>query len=282
MSGNEQYIMSGVFILMGGVVFFLGFVKMRKWRIIKDTPRSKIRSMAMGIVEIHGSVEASELIKSPFSKTDCVYYKWEIKEYRKTSSSKKGGNSYRWESVGSGERSIPFYAIDDTGKVWVDPKGGEFHVAYKKAFYQKSKGLFSSIAAMGKLIKALKNFDPHNPESLMTDDLDLIPMSERTGFGVATVGDRKYLEHFIEPNDNLFVLGTAANSPDAPDNVLIRKGKNEKTFIISDKKEEGVLKGLKKLMLVCFIFGGIFVTAGLLILLDAAGIISFGQTMGAV
>jgi hypothetical protein len=189
MSTNEEYIMSGVFMLMGGFVFILGFVKMRKWRIIKDTPRSKIRSMAMGIVEIHGGVEADTVIKSPFSKTDCVYYKWVIKEYRKSSSSSKGGSgSYRWEEMSSGEKGIPFFAKDETGRVWVDPKGGEFHVSPKRVFYQKGKGIFGSIAALGKLIKALKNFDPHTPESFIAGDLDLIPMEERSGIQTVSVG----------------------------------------------------------------------------------------------
>ena len=277
MSANEDYLMSAIIMAIGAFVIFLGFIKMRKWRIIKDTPRSKIRSMAMGIVEIHGSVEADQLIKSPFSKTDCVYYKWEIKEYRKDSSSKKGSSSYTWRSVSWGERSIPFFARDDTGRVLIDPHKGEFAVEAKKVYYQKDRGLFASIAGLGKLIKALKNFDPNNPDSLLPDDLELTPMEEMGGFHSVRPGDRKYYEHYILPGDNLFVLGTAANSQDAPGNVVIKRGRNEKTFIISDKKEKGVLRGMKKLMVVCFVFGSIFFVVGAVILLQTAGIIGKGN-----
>jgi hypothetical protein len=55
--------------------------------------------------------------------------------------------------------------------------------------------------------------------------------------------------------------------------VVIRKGRNEKTFIISDKKEEGVLKGIKKLAITCLAIGGVFFAAGLFMLLQIAGII---------
>jgi len=163
MSGTEEYLMVGAFVLIGGFVFVLGFFKMRKYRIIKDTPRSKIRSMAMGIVEIHGHVEADQLIKSPFSKTDCVYYKYEIKEYRKQSSSKGKSTSYRWVTVNSGDKRVPFFACDETGRALVNPDRAEINVSFKRAYYQKGKGIFGSIAAFGKIIKALKDFDPNDP-----------------------------------------------------------------------------------------------------------------------
>jgi len=227
----------------------------------------------MGVVEIHGSVEADQLIRAPFSKTECVYYKWEIKEYRRSSSSSGKGSSNKWKRVGSDERSVPFFARDETGRALVEPDKAEFIVAYKKVFYQKGKGLIGSIKALPKLVQALKNFDPNDPTSLNIDGDDLEPMESGGSVRTVRVGDRKYYEYFIEPNDNLFVLGTAANDSSAPDNVVIRRGKNEKTFIISDKSEKGVLKNLKKLTVVCFVGGGIFVAAGIVMFLQMLNII---------
>ena len=273
MTITGDYLMAAVFTLIGGFVFFLGFYKWRKYRIIRDTPTSKIRSMAMGVVEIHGSVEADQLIKTPFSKTECVYYKWEIKEYRRSSSSSGKSSSNKWVGVGSGEQSVPFFARDETGRALVEPDKAEFIVAYKKVFYQKGKGLIGSIKVLSKLVKALKNLDPNDPTSLNIDGDDLVPMESGGSVRTVRVGDRKYYEYFIEPDDNLFVLGTAANDSSVPDNVVIKRGKNEKTFIISDKSERGVLKNLKKLMMVCFIGGGIFVAAGIVMLLQMLNII---------
>ncbi|MCP4566200.1 MAG: hypothetical protein GY841_01330 [FCB group bacterium] len=276
MATSEDYLMAAAFTLIGGFVFFLGFFKWRKLRVIRDIPRSKIRSMAMGVVEIHGNVEADQLIRSPFSKTECVYYKWQIKEYRQSSSSSGKGTSRKWEEVGSGESHVPFFAKDDTGKALVEPDKAEFVVSYKNAFYQKGEGLIGSLKAIPKIIEALKNFDPQDPGSLNIDDSDLVPMSERQGLQSIRIGDRKYYEYIIEPDDNLFVLGTAAADPTTPDGVVIRRGKNEKTFIISDKGEKAVLASLKKTVRTCFIFGGIFLAAGIVILLMNLGIIPEG------
>ncbi len=259
---------------MGGTTFLRGFVKMRKWRIIKDTPRSKIRSMAMGIVEIHGSVVAEKTIKTPFARTDCVYYKWEVKEYRKSSSSSKSSSShYRWVSIGSGEKSVPFYATDDTGRVWVDPDGADFEVECKKVYYQEGKGFFSSFAAVASRIKALDFLNRNNLERFVSDAESCVLVEGSPGLRGTSVGDRKYLEHYIESGDNLFVIGTAANDPKAPDNVLIRKGRNEKAFMISDRPEKGLLKKLKKTMIISFIIGGICFVIGLVLLLQKVGII---------
>jgi len=276
MTTTEEYLMAAAFTLIGGFVFFLGFFKWRKLRVIRDTPRSKIRSMAMGVVEIHGSVEADQLIRSPFSKTECVYYKWEIKEYRRSSSSSGKGSSHRWEEVGSGERSVPFFARDETGRALVEPDGAEFMVSCKNSYYQKGKGLIGSLKAIPKIIEALKNIDPNDPASLDIGGDDFEPMESGGSFRAVSVGDRKYYEYFVEPDDNLFVLGTAANDSSAPDNVVIKRGKNEKTFIISDKSEKGVLKKLKKLVRTCLIIGGIFLAAGIVIFLMNMGIIPKG------
>jgi len=276
MSGTEEYLMVGAFVLIGGFVFVLGFFKMRKYRIIKDTPRSKIRSMAMGIVEIHGHVEADQLIKSPFSKTDCVYYKYEIKEYRKQSSSKGKSTSYRWVTVNSGDKRVPFFACDETGRALVNPDRAEINVSFKRAYYQKGKGIFGSIAAFGKIIKALKDFDPNDPMALDVEGLELEPMESRTGLQSTRPGDRKYLEYYIETGDTLFVLGTAAHDPEAPDKVIIKRGRNEKTFIICDKEEKKILKDMKKLMIVCFVIGGLFFAAGIVMLFQILNIIPRG------
>ena len=98
-----------VVFLGGGVVFFFGFNKMRRVKLIHDTPRSKVRSIAMGLVEVHGFAEPQEILITPFSKNECVYYKYVIKEYqRRTSTDSKGRShtSYSWNTVGGGEKRI--------------------------------------------------------------------------------------------------------------------------------------------------------------------------------
>jgi len=57
-------------LILGGLVsFFFAFKILLYYRLINDTPTSKIRSMAMGFVEVKGKVKTKEILKSPFSNS---------------------------------------------------------------------------------------------------------------------------------------------------------------------------------------------------------------------
>ena len=274
-SGNEDFIMAAVFSLVGLIAIFLGFIKLRKFRLIKDTPRSKIRSLAMGIVEIHGSVGAfnEALITAPFSKSECVYYKYSIKEYRRKSSGKKGGSTYTWETVSSGNRGVPFLAIDETGQVCVNPDGAESEIRACSVYHQDRRGFTGDFRMMWDFFKSLQKWDG-NPAMLKEEFIEGLQLvSEKSALGRARVGDRRFYEYRITPGDTLFVLGTAANDSTYPGDVVIRKGQNEKTFIISDRPEKGVLKELKKAFWVAYIFGVIFFVVGIAIALKHMGLL---------
>ena len=266
-----QYAIAALIILMGVGILMSGFQTMRKRRLIQDTPTSKIRSMAMGIVEVNAAVEPDTLIKTPFSKTDCVYYRFEVKEYRKESSGsgKNRTTTYKWQTVGYGDKRVPFFARDDTGRVLVNPEGAEVSVSRQNVFYQKREG-FSGFGGIGKMVKSLKAFAKSGEMEFDTSEWNLIPIAERKGISTR-VGDRKYYEFYIQGEDNLYILGTAANSPEAPDNILIKKGKNEKTFLISDKDEKEFLKSTGKNMIAAIIFGTLFFTGGVVLLLHLTG-----------
>nr|MBN2277559.1 hypothetical protein [candidate division Zixibacteria bacterium] len=275
---TQHYLIAAIFTMVGALVAMLGFFKLKTYLIIKDTPRSKIRSMAMGIVEIHGTIACFEnnLIKTPFSKTDCVYYKYEIEEYRQhtSGSGKNRRTEHRWDTVAWGDKGIPFMAKDDTGEVYVDPHGAETYITKNKGFYLEKQGLLAGFGGIGNLVKALRHWDGKDMSGLAEIEvMDLRPLSQRTGLKMTRVGDRRFLEYYIEPGDTLFLLGTAANNRNVPQEVLIKKGENEKTFIISDREEMGVLKELKKSMLVALIFGSIFFIVGVIMFLKITGIV---------
>jgi len=268
MDEAAPYIAGTIFTLGGLLVLWVGWTKWRKYRLILDTPTSKIRSMAIGIVEIHGQVVAETLIRTPFSKTDCVFYKYEIKEYRRhtTGSGKNRRTTYRWETVSSGDQRVLFLAKDDTGTVLVNPEGAEFNVARRRVFYQKAGG-FGSIGGLVGFIKRLKDFSLSSENEFDTTEWKLEEITADSGWSFGTsVGDRKYYEYFLLPDDNLFVLGTAANQPDAPNKVLIKQSTNEKMFYISDSSEKGIVKSLKKAAFAS-VGGGLFLfVAGLVML----------------
>jgi len=252
-------VVSAIFSLIGLFVFIYGFNRLRKYGLIQDIPRSKIRSLAMGLVEIHGQVKAKDFLLSPFSQSKCVYYRYEIQEYRRhTHVDSKGHThtSYSWDTIAGGEKRIPFWAKDETGEVYVEPQRAEFNLSLKKLYLQKA-GSFGSLTSFLKSLKMQKKLNP--------SALKLVPLDPKKKiFFNGRVGDRRFYEYFLEPEENLFVMGTAARQGQK---VLIKQGKNEPTFIISNRSEKDLLRSLKWQMIASFIFGGFFFLTGIFIIL---------------
>lgn len=283
MAGSDDVIFSGGFLLIIGIIIFIfGFKAMNRYRIISDIPTSKIRSMAMGIVEINGNIAETvgKLLETPISKAKCVYYNFIVKEYRCRSSG-KNGRSCSWETIYSDNNSVPFYVKDDTGSVCVLPKGAEFDFPAKKVFSAKG-GLIGGIKTLTDLFKAAKEVKTEG----ITDDeemkrrmekktkskidfsrLNITEIDPKIKIRFATTGDKRFYEYYLEPNEHIYVMGTAVNDIKYKNNVVIKKGENEKTFLISNKSEEVLLKSFKKRMLTSFIFGGSAILGGSYLLL---------------
>lgn len=100
----------------------------RRKRQIEDHPTSRIRSLAMGRVEVVGRARQRIPLKTPFSLVDCVYYRAEIR--RLVRGGQGGGHWKRVHAFSSGE--IPFYVEDDTGRVLVDPVDATFDLETRR------------------------------------------------------------------------------------------------------------------------------------------------------
>jgi len=225
----------------GVFLFFRAFGWLKSKRLIENIPTSKIRSIAMGLVEVYGKVVPfrGEVLKSPFTVRDCVYSRFSIEEYRSS------GKHSRWVTVRKGVDFIPFYIEDETGSVLVDPKGAGVEILRDNEF----KSGFMK--------------DP--PE-------DVKRFLRRSGMdfeGFFSVNKTmRYRESFIEPGDMLYVMGTAGDNPFVEEgtveggaqDIMIGRGK-ERFFYISDRPEKRVL-GLLRWKVIGGFFGG-----GLLILL---------------
>src|SRR3989338_8561907 len=91
----------------GIYLFYKGLKAVRLKHLIENMPTSKIRSVAMGLVEIYGEVIPIEgkLLKSPLTNTSCVYYKYTVEVRGK-----------HWNVIKKGKCTAPFYLKDETGK----------------------------------------------------------------------------------------------------------------------------------------------------------------------
>jgi hypothetical protein len=269
MTSATHLIIGSVFSILGGAVFFHGFNRMHKFQLIENTPTSKIRSMAVGIVEVNGDAVNTKYLKTPFSNEDCVYYKYEIKEYRQHTSRDSKGRThtyYSWDTIATGEQRAPFFVRDETGQAYVEPTDAEVNITVKKVFYQKC-GIFG---AFGTILSALKNFDSAKPGKLNANGWGLTLLENGdSGLTFSSVGDRKYYEYFIAPKEKIYIIGTAAT---ARNGVFIKKGENEKTFIISTRSERELVKNLKWQMVLGFAAGGVFIIAGIFLLINGFNI----------
>ncbi len=226
----------------------------------------------MGFVEIFGKVvpATKQILKSPFTNKDCVYYHCIIEE----STDNKNRNS--WSVVKQIEKGIPFYLKDNTGKVLVDPKGAKITLFQDHPkgipFYLKDNTKKVLIDSKGAEITLFEGHVFYSKADLDKFLKSKIFTSKFNIFGLKTI--MRYREYFIEPNDKLYVLGTAGDNPyikngnvqKNEEDIMIQKEKS--LYYISDKDEKGVLNSFN-----WKIAGGIFL--GLILLIESLVIISY-------
>ena len=113
--------------------FWYGFYHLRIKRKIENTPTSRIRSVAMGMVEIKGRALRKYALVAPMSHTPCVYYR--LTRYRKDKNDR-----WRVISVTSSDNT-PFLVEDDTGRMEIDPSGGRIRAGSRQEGFPGQVGL---------------------------------------------------------------------------------------------------------------------------------------------
>ncbi len=219
--------------------FFKGFRTLKRKRLIENTPTSKIRSLAMGLVEICGeTVPATGTLKSPFTQAECVYYRYSVEEYRRS------GKSSRWVTLEKDANSVPFFVRDETGAVLVEPDGAEIDIPED----------FRAESGMG------SDPDPRVKAFLQEQRIEF------EGW-LGANKKMRYIERFISPGNIVYVLGTAVDNPhikegSATDNaadIMISAGDHGQMFYISDTSEKECLNK-HAWSIVGEVYGGIALT----------------------
>jgi len=217
-SGDPTFALVFLFAL-GLVLFAFGFSRLKLKQRIENTPTSKVRSIAMGSVEVAGKVVASDegLLEAPFTGTPCVYYRYAVEVYR--SEGKKKG----WHTVDSGLQAKRFLVQDDTGRVLVDPKFAEVDIPHD----------FLQVGFQ-------------DPPERVRAFLTAKSVSHQGLFGWNK--KMRYSEWHVAPDDDLFVTGEAGDNPfvaegtvvEGHKDVMISKGASG-PFYISDKSEKKIV-----------------------------------------
>ncbi|MDY0189560.1 MAG: GIDE domain-containing protein [Desulfuromonas sp.] len=135
-----QYgILAGAIPATVGIVALWGAVHF--WRLkqrIENTPTSKARSAAMGMIEVSGRAQRMYALVSPISQLPCVYYC--LKKYQR---SKRNDTWHVTQVTSSG--NVPFVLTDDTGSILIDPQGAQLKPQFStEGVPGQSNILFSS------------------------------------------------------------------------------------------------------------------------------------------
>jgi hypothetical protein len=124
MDYSSHHNSNGIFYLLAGGPFALiwGLRKLNEKRLLENTPVSKVRSAAMGVVELAGMARFRKVQKAPLSNQDACWWRCSVEELR------SNGKSTYWATVKQVSSLDLFYLEDATGRVLINPLGAELHI----------------------------------------------------------------------------------------------------------------------------------------------------------
>jgi E3 ubiquitin ligase len=255
MAQIEATLMATVGLASGPFLYYRGFRTLRTRTLIANTPTARIRSMAMGLVEINGTVEARSALHAPFSGKPCAYWEVDVAVQARRS----------WRIVHRNQSGNPFYLSDGTGVALVYPHGAESRIRF---------GAEETCAGL---------MLPPCYAEYLAEHASVVG-------GLARLGQLRFRERVLEAGQTVYVLGTAmprsqarvvgesealqATGTDGPvatrrnhldhDVVaVVRRGENESTFILSQESEKGLMFSLGAKALFQLVGGPLFTVAGL-------------------
>jgi hypothetical protein len=182
-SRNDGVALAVVGAFAGVYVFYRGFRLLQRKRLILNTPASKIRSAAMGLVEINGLAVGPYTMTAPVTGVPCYYFHTTAWQWQQ-----RGKNS-QWVKVADERMHVPFFLDDNTGRMLVDPQGAEMDI-HRDFHDEFGTSLFSSTMEI-----------PSNISSFLIRH------------GVSTNKKIKVEEYCIKPKNSLFILGTLTQNP---------------------------------------------------------------------
>jgi hypothetical protein len=163
--------------------FFLGFQLLARKRLLLTTPTSKIRSAALGLVEVNGVAAGPYTVSAPITGKPCFLYQTSAWQQR-------DGKKQEWEKVADETLHLPFFIDDSTGQLLIEPLGADLDL--HRDFREEYAASFFSL-----------NLDDVPPRvSVFLSRQGIVP------------GRRLRIEErLIKPEDALFVAGTLTENP---------------------------------------------------------------------
>jgi hypothetical protein len=115
---NQLAVPSWVAIAGGLYFFFTGFRLLARKRLLLSTPTSKIRSAALGLVEVNGEVTGPYTMPAPITGKPCFLY-------HTTAWQQREGKKDEWQKIADETFHLPFFIDDSTGQLLIEPLGAD-------------------------------------------------------------------------------------------------------------------------------------------------------------
>jgi len=273
----------GLLIAGGAALLVYGFVLLHKKRVLENVPRSRIRSVAMGFAEITGMTRVRTPVVAPLSGMGCVFYRFLVEEEQ---SDGRGGSS--WRRVDGGQSAEWFVLDDGTGSVVVDPDGAEADLGRDYLNIDRGPGVFGrrrrlsewrlhagERALVAGTVRPLRDAAQERRESVHDRLVALKHDPARLAAFDADHDGRISTEEWgnavrVVENEVVRAAAAAPRGP-AEDDRIIARGESERTFVISDKGEEWLVRSLGWKSGLAVLAGAGIIVAGALALLSRAG-----------
>jgi Zn-finger nucleic acid-binding protein len=223
------------FLLMstgaGASSFYYGIRMNKKADQVQKFPAISLEAFSPGIYDVVGKAEPDgTIIVTPFTEHPCVFYAWQIQRVGR----------YGSRTVSEGRSSQSFKITTGSMTLSALPDKADLFLTYSKRY---ENGPWKKLPIY--LIEACKRL--HTP----------VPK--------AFLGTLYFMEAFIAPGDEVFVLGSVKANPRVPNAFTIEKAKDG-PFFIADHDEKTFVARLTWKVYVA-IFGGSLLTAASLYVL---------------
>ena len=298
-SGRISPLFPALFFLVGVVLFIVGFLTYRKYRIMADTPMIPVRSVPMGLVHVQGKSTGDATLTSPLTCVPCYYYEVKVEKLVKRD------NREEWETTSTEKVENPFYLEDESGKILVNPKNAEYEVPRTFMGELRPRTLLS-------IGRSPRSFDetlgvPPPPDDHLRAYLSggfgaaraalqssgvpgskmmvkALAVAETMQAAVVSIGaggiSLDFSDHTYRLTETCLVagracnvLGTCAENPspsDKNDRNLIKRGENEKTLLITTKSEKQIEKSLRLRAFIMVVLGAALIVGGVALALHSA------------
>lgn len=275
-TGDDDPFFFFAILFVGGLyAIYWGWVRYRRYMLIRDTPTASARSMPVGRVELEGTARvANKPLQAPFTDEDCFYADWKIEEYRPDPNDE--GDD--WDTIASGTLATPFFLEDDTGRVLIEAdESADFDLSGEHRQRISVDGAGSPPAEIAEFIA--DDSDDWDLGSFIDDPAAAIAEAfEDDGTIGHSSNDRRYTQHLLPVDEPVYVFGGSqpVDVADVPDREaganedLLAVGPDGGTdlFLISDRKEETLANYYSKAAPTAIVAGLAGSAIGLYFILD--------------